>query len=56
MMQFWKIKEEIEDQNLEVNMLKEEVESLNGQHNKFKKFRKEQKTDQDKVRLILTLY
>ncbi|XP_058246896.1 cilia- and flagella-associated protein 57-like [Hemibagrus wyckioides] len=46
MVQFWKIKEEIEDQNLEINMLKEEVQSLHGQHKIFKKVRKEQKSEQ----------
>ncbi|XP_060739669.1 cilia- and flagella-associated protein 57-like [Tachysurus vachellii] len=41
MVQFWKIKEEIQDQNLEINMLKEEVQSLHDQHMDGKKLRKE---------------
>ncbi|KAK3506806.1 hypothetical protein QTP70_028369 [Hemibagrus guttatus] len=40
MVQFWKIKGEIQDQNLEINMIKEKVQSLYDQHKNAKKFQK----------------
>lgn len=59
MVQFWKIKEDIQDQNLEINMLKEEVQSLHDQHMDGKKLSKEKeqkKTVQKQARIMLTLH